>query len=195
MTIASAHNGSMEDVSNPQPLELSFSPRPSRQTRNKSSQGKYEGPAVTNTQRQHSLRETRASKTTFIIVFAFVLCWLPYTLITITGTLCKACHLKIPPQVYSFLLMMGYLNSAINPVIYSFRTPRFKEAIKGILRNRCRVLVLSGKQHNGQKSGTLRKSGGSRVRRCRVLGKHLERRTNTSRIGPISSPDVVLKSR
>ena len=187
LTTASTNSGRIEDLSNPQPLELSFSPIPS--------QAKHEGSAATNTQQQHSLRVTQASKTTFIIVFAFVLCWLPHTLISITSTLCKACYLKIPPQVSSFLLMMGYLNSAINPVIYSFRNPRFKEAIKGILRNRCRVLTLSGKQHNGQKSGTLRKSGGSRVRRCRVLGEHLERRTNTSRIGPISSTDAVLKSR
>ena len=184
----------MEDISNPPPLELSFSPLPSRQRRNKSSQGEYEGSAVTNKQRQHSLRETRASKTTFIVVFAFVLCWLPFTVISITGALCMACYLKIPREVYSFLLIMGYLNSAINPVIYSFRTPRFKEAIKRILRNRCRVLTLNGKRCNNQKSGTLRRSGGSRVRRCRVLGKHLQRTTNTSRIGPISSPNAVLKS-
>ena len=160
----------MEDVSNSQPFsELSFSSLPDGQRRNKSSQAKHEGSTATNTQRRHSLRVTRASKTTFITVFAFVLCWLPYTLLSITGSLCQACHFKIPPQVYSFLLLMGYLNSVINPVIYSFRTRRFKEAIKGILRNKRRERKVEPRVRYMQESREIRECVGAEC---------LERRTN-----------------
>ena len=75
---------------------------------------------------------TRAAKTTFLIVFSFVFCWLPYTLLSIASSFCiaYACHYTVPGQVLTFLLMMGYLNSAINPILYSFRSPEFKKTVK-----------------------------------------------------------------
>ena len=42
--------------------------------------------------------------------------------------------------------MMGYLNSAINPVLYSFRSPEFKKAVKDIIRKR--VLFPSARRRS-----------------------------------------------
>jgi len=41
--------------------------------------------------------------------------------------------------------MMEFLNSAINPLIYSFRTPRFKKSVKGMFGKR-REVRQSGKE-------------------------------------------------
>ena len=93
-------------------------------------------------------RNTRAAKTTFLIVFSFIVCWLPQTLLSITGSFCRVCHMKVPHQVHSIFLMMGYLNSSINPILYSFRSPEFTKAVKQILGKR---FVLSSEQ-SGRKT-------------------------------------------
>jgi len=46
--------------------------------------------------------------------------------------------------------MMEFLNSAINPLIYSFRTPRFKKAVKGMFGKR-REVRQSGKERKRKK--------------------------------------------
>lgn len=87
-----------------------------------------------------------AAKTTFMIVFAFAFCWLPFTLLSMTVSVCKACSVKIPDQVFDIFLMMGYFNSTVNPILYSFRTPRFKKAFKGMIRNKCKI-CKNGKEN------------------------------------------------
>ncbi|CAH3126949.1 unnamed protein product, partial [Pocillopora meandrina] len=81
-------------------------------------------------------RNIRAAKTTFLIVFSFVICWLPHSFLSIIITLCRTCALKIPYYLQWIFLMMGYLNSAINPVLYSFRSSEFKKAFKDFNRKK-----------------------------------------------------------
>ena len=106
-------------------------------------------------QQKDTLRNNMAAKTTFMIVFAFAFCWLPYTLLSMTVSVCKACYFKIPYQVFDIFLMMGYFNSTINPLLYSFRTPRFKKAFKGMIRNKCKICK------NGEKKRCLPRSDNS----------------------------------
>ena len=81
-------------------------------------------------------RNIRAAKTTFLIVFSFVICWLPHSFLSIIIILCRTCALKIPYYLQWIFLMMGYLNSAINPVLYSFRSSEFKKAFKDFNRKK-----------------------------------------------------------
>ena len=83
-------------------------------------------------------RNIRAAKTTFLIVFSFVVCWLPYSFLVITNILCWKCAIDIAkyPELGTVFLMLGYLNSAINPVLYSFRSSEFKKAVKDFIRRR-----------------------------------------------------------
>lgn len=90
-------------------------------------------------QKKDTIRNNMAAKTTFMIVFGFAFCWLPFTLLSMTLSACKDCYVKIPNQLFDIFLMMGYFNSTINPVLYSFRTPRFKKAFKGMIRNKCKI--------------------------------------------------------
>lgn len=85
-------------------------------------------------QRKKLTRSIKTAKSILIIVCAFFFCWIPYTTISVVGLFCKSCYGAIPSGVYSFLLVMGYLNSALNPPLYSFHNPKFKEAFRKILR-------------------------------------------------------------
>ena len=97
-------------------------------------------------QQKDTVRNNMASKTTFMIVFAFAFCWLPFTLLSMTASVCKACSVKIPSQVFDIFLMMEYFNSTINPLLYSFRTPRFMKAFRGMIRNKCKI-CKNGKEN------------------------------------------------
>ena len=83
-------------------------------------------------------RNIRAARTTFLIVFSFVVCWLPHSFLSITSILCWKCAIDIAKhrELLTFFLMLGYLNSAINPVLYSFRSSEFKKAVKDFIRRR-----------------------------------------------------------
>ena len=83
-------------------------------------------------------RNIRAAKTTFLIVFSFVVCWLPYSFLSITYNSCWKCAIDIAkyPKLKTVFLMFGFLNSAINPVLYSFRSSEFKKAVKDFIRRR-----------------------------------------------------------
>lgn len=73
------------------------------------------------------LRNVRAAKTISMFVCAFMFCWIPYCTVSIVSNLCSAdCFYAIPPHVYPPLLMLGYLNSALNPFLFSFRNRAFK---------------------------------------------------------------------
>lgn len=78
-------------------------------------------------------RNARAAKTTFLIVSSFIFCWLPWTSLSITFVFCRECVYTVPNEVSRFLWMLGFSNTAINPILYSFRSPEFKKAVREII--------------------------------------------------------------
>ena len=129
-----------EEPTKAKPMELCFNSLPTDQRRRiELHQLQNETTAVRKLEQK---RNTRAAKTTFLIVFSFVFCWLPYTLLSIVTSFCivQVCHFTVPSQALTFLLLMGYVNSAINPILYSFRSPEFKKAFKEMVRKKRRLL-------------------------------------------------------
>ncbi|KAI1299274.1 5-hydroxytryptamine receptor [Halotydeus destructor] len=90
-------------------------------------------------------RERKAAKTLAIITGVFVICWLPFFIVALFLPLCGAtCHM--PKIVFSFFQWLGYINSMLNPIIYTIFSPDFRVAFQRILlgrktptRSRCRV--------------------------------------------------------
>ena len=77
-------------------------------------------------------RNVRGSRYIGIIVLLFYLCWLPYVIISLIGNLCPFCienHL-IPRELYDAFLVLGFMNSALNPFLYPFHDKHFKEAFR-----------------------------------------------------------------
>lgn len=122
----------MEELTKSKPIELSVNLPPTKQKHIELNRPQNE-----NTVRKlQQKRSARAAKTTFLIVFSFVFCWLPFTILSMIGAFCHVCFGTVPPQVFSVLLMMGYLNSAINPILYSFRSLEFKKAVREMMCNK-----------------------------------------------------------
>ena len=76
-------------------------------------------------------QEKRAAKTLGIIMGCFILCWLPFFLIVMIQPLCPGC--MFPPLLIDICTWMGYLNSMINPGIYTFFNTDFKKAFVKLL--------------------------------------------------------------
>jgi len=86
----------------------------------------FQGNAPTTKERKVYFKNVQAVKTTTMFLAAFFCCWLPYALVSIVAVLCESCGSNIPTEVRVILLMFGYLNSALNPFLFAFRSKRFK---------------------------------------------------------------------
>ncbi|XP_022789751.1 histamine H2 receptor-like [Stylophora pistillata] len=80
-------------------------------------------------------RNLRGTKTIASIVCALFICWLPYSVTSTVFGLCKTCFLKSPRELSIVLLMLGYLNSALNPFIYSLGNRKFKDTYRILFRS------------------------------------------------------------
>ena len=77
--------------------------------------------------------EARMTNTLILMVALFVICWAPFA-VTI---LFYAHHPRpLPRTLYIVSLLLGYLNSACNPILYGVRNPAFKRELLN-LYSRC----------------------------------------------------------
>ncbi|XP_049595486.1 5-hydroxytryptamine receptor 1D [Syngnathus scovelli] len=79
-------------------------------------------------------RERKATKTLGIILGAFIVCWLPFFVGTLVLAICKDCWFH--PVLFDVFTWLGYLNSLINPVIYTVFNDEFKQAFQKLIKFR-----------------------------------------------------------
>lgn len=77
------------------------------------------------------LKERRAARVLGIVMGVFVLCWLPFFLMYVILPFCENCYVSI--RVVNFITWLGYVNSALNPVIYTVFNMDFRRAFGNIL--------------------------------------------------------------
>ncbi|KAG5856110.1 hypothetical protein ANANG_G00004540 [Anguilla anguilla] len=81
-------------------------------------------------------RERKATKTLGVILGAFIVCWLPFFVGTLVMAICKECWFD--PVLFDVFTWLGYLNSLINPVIYTAFNDEFKQAFQKLVKfKRC----------------------------------------------------------
>ncbi|XP_028408302.1 probable G-protein coupled receptor No18 [Dendronephthya gigantea] len=82
-------------------------------------------------------KNLKAAKSLAIIVGAFFLCWYPHTIVSMVVNSCIRLELPctLPPvYVENLLLIIGFVNSMINPFLYGLHNKEFKKTYKRILR-------------------------------------------------------------
>lgn len=76
-------------------------------------------------------KEKRATLILGLIMGSFIACWLPFFSLYILTPICEVC--QVPPQAFAIAFWLGYMNSALNPVIYTIFNKDFRRAFRRIL--------------------------------------------------------------
>ena len=94
--------------------------------------------------RKNMERNIKLSKTLFIVISASLICWLPAALLYTVVRLCPSCILDSPKRLIMLIVLVLHLaNSVVNPVLYSYRMPMFKEALR-------KLFSIQGHRENEQ---------------------------------------------
>ncbi|EFX76926.1 hypothetical protein DAPPUDRAFT_213639 [Daphnia pulex] len=83
------------------------------------------------TKRISRQREKRATLILGLIMGAFIACWLPFFFLYLLAPVCPSCNIQ--PWGFAFAFWLGYINSALNPVIYTIFNKDFRRAFRRIL--------------------------------------------------------------
>ena len=127
----------------------------------------------TNRSTEHNLR---LSRTMFIVIAASLMFWLPASVVYTLKDFCYQCF---PPLVNSFVKVLHLANSTVNPFVYTFRMPIFKDALKKLLRKRRQNFAVQPARGDGVD--------------LRMLGSftpQMERRNNTSTTPTHSNTEI-----
>lgn len=77
-------------------------------------------------------KERKAAKTLAIITGVFIVCWLPFFVLVFLTAVVLDPH-SVSKKLSSVFLWLGYVNSLLNPVIYTIFSPDFRNSFKRML--------------------------------------------------------------
>ncbi|XP_037646480.1 dopamine receptor D4b [Sebastes umbrosus] len=99
-------------------------------------------PTITFSQQLHrkkrakiNSRERKAMRVLPVVVGCFLFCWTPFFVVHTTRAVCVTCD--VPPGLMSTVTWLGYVNSALNPIIYTIFNTEFKKFFKKCFSRCC----------------------------------------------------------
>jgi len=92
---------------------------------------------------REKVSDHKAAITLGIIMGVFLLSWSPFFTVNLIGALCgPGC---VPALVFAVFTWLGYVNSTMNPVIYSIFNREFREAFRRVLADARRRVACDGR--------------------------------------------------
>ena len=88
--------------------------------------------------------ERKVTRMVVIIVLVFILCWLPFFVTQIVNLFYIIPETNVMAAVYFILVILTYVNSCANPVLYGFLSENFKQSFRKVLCVRSTNVTCSG---------------------------------------------------
>lgn len=85
--------------------------------------------AKSNARTRHELRKAISL---FLVLFLFMVCWMPIHLINCVLLLCPQC--EVPMTLTLAAILLSHTNSALNPILYAYRMRSFRRTLIGMWR-------------------------------------------------------------
>lgn len=79
-------------------------------------------------------RDIHSAKQMVLVIGVFIVCWVGFFVLTLILSTKKSLSSSINPAVLDILKSLTYLNSCINPLLFTMVSRRFKTAVTDILR-------------------------------------------------------------
>ena len=95
-------------------------------------------------------KERRATVVLGIVMASFIGCWLPFFSIYPAASLAG---LRVPDVAFAVIFWLGYVNSALNPIIYTIFNRDFRHAFERLLFGRRRGSASGGGGGGGARRG------------------------------------------
>ncbi|TRY96442.1 hypothetical protein DNTS_021468 [Danionella cerebrum] len=77
--------------------------------------------------------EKKVTRMVVIIVVVFVMCWLPFFLLNIVNLVSTLPESSVVAGVYFLTVILTYVNSCANPLLYGFLSENFKQSFQKVL--------------------------------------------------------------
>jgi len=93
-------------------------------------------------------RERKLFKAIAIIICAFLICFTPWFVVQLFIYFCLPCNrnLSLLMLVYAFTAALMYANSGVNPFLYAWRLPKYRETFKHFLKKQIKCSSSENRQ-------------------------------------------------
>ena len=95
-------------------------------------------PTNTNPSRNVYEREKKVTRAVFIIITVFQISFWPYIIMSVLLYECHTCrdHLRLLAWLYHFAAVVVNVNSLVNPFLYGWSVPKYRQALRHFIKKR-----------------------------------------------------------